>query len=277
MKLTLAISTCPNDTFAFDALLHQKVDTEGLSFDLRLADVEELNQLAASEMFDITKLSYHAYAHVAPSYFILDAGSALGRGNGPVLVSKHKLSADELRRAIVAIPGELTTAAILLRLAFPKVAATPSYLFSDIEDAVLRGEVDAGTLIHEGRFTYQQKGLQLLADLGESWENQSGQAIPLGCIAAKRSLPASVRHAVDRTLKRSIAFALEHPQESASFVRQHAQELEPAVIQKHIELFVNHFTLELGEAGRAAVQTFFSMADEAGIIPPLPKQIFSAA
>ncbi len=274
MKLSLCISTCPNDTFVFDALAHNKIDTEGLTFDLHLADVEELNKLAMSATADITKLSYHAYAYVANDYLILNSGSALGRGNGPLLVSKKKIYPDEVGDIKVAIPGKHTTAAILLQLAFPSVKTTKEYLFSDIESAILDGEVDAGVLIHEGRFTYAKKGLQLIADLGDKWEQHSGQAIPLGCIAVKRSLPAGVQQKVDRILRRSVEFAIKNPQESAAFVRRYAQEMDEEVMSKHISYFVNEATVNLGEAGRAAVQTFFDEACKINAIPPIPEQIF---
>lgn len=276
MKLTLAISTCPNDTFVFDALVHHKIDTEGLTFDLHLADVEELNRLALEASVDITKLSYHAYAYVAKDYFILNAGSALGRGNGPLFVSKKKIYPDEVGDIAVAIPGKHTTAAMLLRLAFPAVKQTKEYLFSDIESAILDNEVDAGVLIHEGRFTYQKKGLQLIADLGEEWERKSNQPIPLGNIAIKRSIPSEIRAKFDRVLRRSVVFALANPKESSEFVKQHAQEMDEDVMQKHIALFVNQSTVDLGEEGKKAVQVFFDAAKEINAIPELPEQIFNS-
>lgn len=275
MKLTLAISTCPNDTFAFDALVHHKVDTEGLTFDLHLADVEELNKLAMESAVAITKLSYHAYAYVAKSYFILSSGSALGRGNGPLLVSKKKIYPDEVGDIAVAIPGKYTTAAMLLQLAFPAVRQTKAYLFSDIESAILDNEVDAGVLIHEGRFTYQKKGLQLIADLGERWESQQKQPIPLGCIAIKRNIPTAIREKFDRVLRRSVEFALANPTESSGFVRQHAQEMDESVMQKHIALFVNQSTVDLGAEGKEAVEAFFNAAKEISAIPQLPEEIFN--
>lgn len=276
MKLTLAISTCPNDTFVFDALVHHKIDTEGLTFDLHLADVEELNKLALESSVDITKLSYHAYAYVANSYLILNAGSALGRGNGPLFVSKKKIYPDEVGDITVAIPGRHTTAAMLMQLAFPTVKQVKEYLFSDIEGAILDNEVDAGVLIHEGRFTYQKKGLQLIADLGERWESRSKQPIPLGSIAIKRSIPAEVRQKFDRVLRRSVEFAIDNPNESSSFVRQYAKEMDEDVIQKHIALFVNQSTVDLGKEGKEAVRVFFSAAREINAIPELPEQLFSS-
>lgn len=274
MRLKLCISTCPNDTFAFDALIHGKVDTEGLAFDVHLADVEELNKLALATEADITKLSYHAYAHVAHSYAILNAGSALGRGNGPLFISKKKVYPDEVGAIKVAIPGKYTTAALLLRLAFPQVKQPAEYLFSDIESAVLDGEMDAGVLIHEGRFVYQRKGLHLIADLGELWEKQSGQPIPLGCIAVKRSLDLELQRTVDRVLRKSVEYAVANPRASANFVKQYAQELDDEVISKHINLFVNQYTINLGDEGKAAVTTFFDAARKINAIPELADQLF---
>ncbi len=276
MKLTLAISTCPNDTFVFDALVHHKIDTEGLTFDLHLADVEELNKLAMETSVDITKLSYHAYAYVAKDYLILNSGSALGRDNGPLFVSKKKIYPDEVGDITVAIPGKHTTAAMLLQLAFPAVKPAKEYLFSDIESAILDNEVDAGILIHEGRFTYQKKGLQLIADLGKRWEDQSKQPIPLGCIAIKRSIPSDIREKFDRVLRRSVEFALNNPEESGKFVQQYAQEMDEDVMRKHIALFVNQSTVDLGEEGKKAVQVFFDAAKEINAIPELPEEIFNS-
>ena len=173
MKLKLSISTCPNDTFMFDAMLHRRIDTEGLDFDLTMADIEQLNAAALAGEPDITKLSYASFPLVADRYRILGSGSALGRGNGPLLVSRHKLYPDELRDARIAIPGEHTTANRLLSLFFPEASDKRVYLFSDIADAVLSDECDAGVLIHEGRFTYRGKGLRLVADLGEEWEKRT--------------------------------------------------------------------------------------------------------
>ncbi|MDR0660612.1 MAG: 1,4-dihydroxy-6-naphthoate synthase [Prevotellaceae bacterium] len=275
MKLTLAISTCPNDTFVFDALVHHKIDTEGLTFDLHLADVEELNKLALEASVDITKLSYHAYAYVAKDYLILSSGGALGRGNGPLFVSKKKIYPDEVGDITVAIPGKRTTAAMLLRLAFPSVKRAREYLFSDIESAILDNEADAGVLIHEGRFTYRKKGLRPIADLGEWWENESNQPIPLGNIAIKRGIPSDVRAKFDRVLRRSVEFALNNPKESSEFVRRYAREMDEDVMRKHIALFVNQSTVDLGDEGRKAVQVFFDAAREINAIPELPEQIFN--
>jgi 1,4-dihydroxy-6-naphthoate synthase len=256
MKLKLCFSTCPNDTFIFDALVHHKIDTEGLIFDVYMADVEELNKLAFSAHSDITKLSINAYSQVSELYAVLNSGSALGRKNGPLLVSKTKIYHDEINDLNIAIPGKNTTAAALLQILFPQVKLLKEYLFSDIESAVLDGEVDAGVLIHEGRFTYKNKGLQLVADLGELWENNTKQPVPLGCIAIKRNIENEIQHKFDRILRKSVEFALKNPHDSLPFVRHHAKEMNEETMQKHINLFVNEFTVSLDTEGKAAIEFF---------------------
>ena len=274
MKLTLGFSTCPNDTFIFDAMIHHKVDTEGLQFDVLLADVEELNRNAFVGNIDITKLSYHAYAYLAESYKLLTSGSALGHKNGPLLISKHKAYEDEVEALKIAIPGKHTTANLLFSIAFPSAKNKTEYLFSDIEEAILSGEVDAGVIIHENRFTYQKKGLKKIVDLGEDWEAKTNCPIPLGGIVIRRTLPREVQQKVNRVLKRSVEFAFENSASSAPFVKEHAQEMDNDVIQKHIELYVNNYTVELGENGENAVRQLFQKAEKAGIIGALPTDIF---
>ena len=256
MKLKLCFSTCPNDTFIFDAAVHHKIDTEGLTFNVHMADVEELNKLAFSAQSDITKLSINAYSQVSEQYVILNSGSALGRKNGPLLVSKTKIYRDEVGDLNIAIPGKHTTAAALLQILFPQIKTLKEYIFSDIESAVLDGEVDAGVLIHEGRFTYKSKGLQLIADLGELWENNTKQPIPLGCIAIKRNIDSEIKRKFDRILRKSVEFALKNHDESLPFVRRYAKEMNEETMQKHINLFVNEFTVNLGEQGKTAIEFF---------------------
>jgi len=253
MKLTLDISTCPNDTFMFDAALHGRIDTEGLSFDLTLADIEQLNDAVIRNEPDITKLSYAVYPLVKENYRILDSGSALGRGNGPLVVSRHKIYTDELHDARVAIPGEHTTANLLLKRLFPCIKSKRSYLFSNIAEAVLDGECDAGVLIHEGRFTYKKKGLLLVADLGEEWEKQTSLPLPLGAIAVSNRVDKDVQQKIERVVRRSVEYALANPAASAAFVKQHAQELSEEITAQHIGLFVNDFSVSLGKEGRRAV------------------------
>jgi 1,4-dihydroxy-6-naphthoate synthase len=272
--MNFSFSPCPNDTFMFDAMVHHKIDTEGLSFTVRLADIEALNHAAFNEEAAITKLSYHAAALVADKYKILPAGSALGYGNGPLLVSKEDLSPEELAGAAVAIPGKYTTAALLLKMAFPQVSCLHEIVFSDIEAAVLSGKVAAGVLIHEGRFTYAAKGLRLIADLGQCWEQRTAQPVPLGCIAVSRKLDAAVQQKIARVVRRSVEFALNCPQESAAFVAQHAQEIDPRITEQHIRLYVTDFAIDLGGRGRTAVAQFFAEALKAGAVDKLPEDPF---
>lgn len=274
MKLSLGFSPCPNDTFIFDAMIHGKIDTEGLEFEVIMADVEALNQRAFAKDLDITKLSYHAFAYLTEHYRLLDAGSALGNNCGPLLIAKRPMTDAAIKNAKIAIPGKYTTANFLLSIAYPEAQHKVETLFSNIEDAVLNGEVDAGLIIHENRFTYQQKGLIKLIDLGEFWETTTGMPIPLGGIVIKRSLPQEVQEKVNRVMQRSVQFAFDHPKSSFDFVRAHAQEMEEAVMYQHIELYVNDYTANLGEKGRAAVQHLFEVAKEKEIIPEVKDRIF---
>jgi len=259
MKLTLAFSPCPNDTFIFDALVNNKIK-HNFDFDIVIADVEELNHLALRGELDITKISYHAYTYVQETYNICEHGSALGRGNGPLLVSKHKIYPDEVPFIKIAIPGKYTTAAFLLKYAFPAIKEPLIYLFSDIEDVVLSNETDAGVLIHEGRFTYHKKGLKLIKDLGTHWEMHTKQPIPLGCIAMKKELPNDVQKVFSAALKDSILFAINNPESPREYIKQFAQEQDEETINQHLNLFVNKYTLQLGDEGHKAIDFFISEA-----------------
>lgn len=274
MRLTLGFSTCPNDTYIFDAMVHGRIDTEGIEFELIISDVEKLNRHAFAAEIDITKISYHAYAYIADSYLLLNSGSALGFKNGPLLISKYKVYPDEINNLKIAIPGKNTTANLLLSIAYPTHKNKKEYLFSDIEDVVLSGEMDAGLIIHENRFTYQQKGLKKVADLGEFWEAKTGMAIPLGGIVVNRKLPIAIQQKVDRIMKRSVEFAFENPKASYPFVKHHAQAMDDAVMQSHVELYVNEFTRELGIDGRKAVETLYREATALGVIPKIREDIF---
>lgn len=272
MKLSLGFSPCPNDTFIFYAMIHGKVDTEGLNFEVHYADVEALNQGAFEQRLDITKLSYHAYAYAMENYALLNAGSALGNNCGPLLIAKQPMSEQEIADAHIAIPGKYTTANLLLGLAYPTAKNKTPFLFSEIEDAVLEGQVDAGLIIHENRFTYQDKGLVKLIDLGEYWEANFKAPIPLGGIVIKRNLPKSVQEKVDRVLRRSVQYAWANPDHSQSYVAEHAQEMDPKVMQQHIDLYVNHFTEDLGKEGTQAIERLFATAREREVFvtPDLP-------
>ena len=274
MKLTLGFSPCPNDTFIFDAMVHGRIDTEGLEFDYFLADVEELNRKAFKGEADITKMSYHAYACAADHYLILDSGSALGWRSGPLLISKDPVDRKDIEKKKIAIPGFYTTANLLLSIAWPSATDKREYLFSDIEEVLLRGEVDLGLIIHETRFTYQKKGLIKIADMGEYWKNLTNLPIPLGTIAISRSVPDKTARKVNRIIRRSIEFAYHDSVPSYDFVTRHAAEMNPDVLNNHIKLFVNDFTLSLGNQGRQAIEKLFSTASSAGVIPQLPERIF---
>ncbi len=274
MQLSLGYSPCPNDTFIFDALAHGKVDTEGLDFQVILDDVEALNRRAQAGEIDVTKLSYHAFAWLTDKFQLLDAGSALGKNCGPLLIARRPMTAAEIRAARIAIPGKMTTANFLLSLAFPDARQKQEILFSKIEDAVLAGEVDAGLIIHENRFTYAQRGLVKLLDLGEFWEGETGLPIPLGGIVVRRDLPEDLKLKINRALRRSVEFAFENPASVMPYVRAHAQAMDEAVMRAHIELYVTPFTVDLGEAGRAAVRRMFQIAREKQITPIFNEKIF---
>ena len=280
MKLTLGFSPCPNDTFIFDALIHHKIDTEGLEFEVFYDDVETLNQKAFRGELDITKLSYHAFAYVVDKYVLLDSGSALGFGVGPLLICKgdaellHSQLTAQHSPLTIGIPGKFTTANFLLGLAFPNATNKQELVFSEIEDAVLSGKIDVGLIIHENRFTYQNKGLKKIIDLGDYWEKQTGCAIPLGGIVANRKLPLDVQHKINRVLRKSVEFAFANPKSGLEFIRSHAQEMSEEVMYKHIELYVNKYSVDLGDEGRKAINLLFDTAREKGIIPEIKEEIF---
>jgi len=280
MKLTLGFSPCPNDTFIFDALIHHKIDTEGLEFEMFFDDVETLNQKAFKGILDVTKLSYHAFAYVVDQYALLDSGSALGFGVGPMLISKNpdisylKAHISDLK---IGIPGKYTTANFLLGLAFPEAKNKKEMIFSGIEDALLNEEIDIGLIIHENRFTYQDKGLHKILDLGDYWEKQTGCAIPLGGIVVNRKLPLDVQLKLNRVLRKSVEFAFANPKSGLDFIRQHSQEMSEEVMYKHIDLYVNKYSIDLGTEGRKAINLLFEKALDKNVIPPITQQIFLTA
>ena len=256
MKLTLGFSPCPNDTFMFDALVHAKVDTEGLEFEVVMEDVEALNQRALNNDLDVTKLSYHAFLHCVQDYALLNSGSALGRDCGPLLIHR-KGNAPLTADSKIAIPGKNTTANLLLSIAFPHLQIKEEMLFYDIEQAVIDGRVEAGLIIHENRFTYQEKGLEKIQDLGAFWETETGLPIPLGGIVVKRDLPLEVQQKLQRVLKRSVQYAFDHPKSAKEYIRCYAQEMDEQVMYEHIKLYVNDFSLDLGVEGKRAVEEVF--------------------
>lgn len=273
-KLTLGFSPCPNDTFMFDALVHGKIDTEGLSFEVVMEDVETLNQRAMNGELDVTKISFAAFTIATDKYVLLDSGCALGNGVGPILISNFQFPISNLAKSNIAIPGIHTTANFLFSFFFPEATNRTEMFFSEIEDAVLSGKVDAGVIIHENRFTYEKKGLNKIADLGELWEQETKQPVPLGGIAVKRNLPAEVQQKLNRMMRRSVEYAMANPESSFEFVKQNAQEMEEEVRRKHIALYVNEYSVNLGEKGRKAMEVFFNKALQAGIINVLPESIF---
>ena len=276
MRLSLGFSPCPNDCFMFDAIVHRRIDLEGLEFDVRMADVEALNRDAFAGGIDATKLSYHAFAWCADRYALLDAGSALGRNCGPLLISKRPISHDEVAAGglRIAIPGRYTTANFLLGLAFSEATDRTELVFSEIEPALLRDEFDAGLIIHENRFTYEARGLRKIIDLGEFWESETGLPLPLGGIVVRRTLPIEVQRAMNRVLRRSVEFAFANREATLPFVRAHAQEMSKEVMFKHIDLYVNDFSVTLGPEGRHAVEQLFERARMTAAIPPMPAEIF---
>jgi len=267
-KLSLGFSPCPNDTFIFHALVHGQQGQACAEFpnfgEAALADVETLNEWALAGRLDVTKLSFHALGHVLEQYVLLMAGSALGRGCGPLLVSREDFSPAVLSRLTIAIPGGYTTAALLLRMYSPVALTTKVMRFDEIMPAIAAGEVDAGVIIHESRFTFQDHGLLLLQDLGVWWEQETGFPIPLGGIAAKRSLGKENIQAIDRCLRASVSSAFANPEASMPYIRKHAQELDDKVIKDHIGLYVNPFSLDLGEEGVAAVREFLERGRQLG-------------
>jgi len=260
----------------FDAIVHRRIGLDGLTFAPHLADIEALNQAALAGTADVTKISYYAYGHCRRDYALLDAGSALGRNCGPLLISARPITIDDVRRGglRVAIPGVHTTANFLLGVAFPEVTDRTAIVFADIEQALLDGRFDAGVIIHENRFTYEAKGLRRIADLGELWERETGAPIPLGAIAIRRSLPDDVKQRINRLVRRSVEYAFAHRHASLPYVREHAQEMDESVMYKHIDLYVNDYSVDLGEEGRRAVTTLFDKALALQLVPPSSEPLF---
>ena len=257
MKLTFAFSPCPNDTFMFEPLVNSRIDLQGFEFTYILDDVENLNKSAIKGVHDITKLSFNAYTRLSDIYQLLTSGSALGNNCGPLLISKTHLGNLPIEKLKIAVPGFNTTAYLLLKYAFPNLENVQECLFSEIENAVASGEVDAGVIIHENRFTYTKKGLHKIIDLGEYWEIKTKSPIPLGGIAVKRSLPEEVKLKLNDILFQSIKFAFENPTSGIDFIKSNAQEMDEDVMFSHINLYVNDFSKDLGEEGKNAINVLF--------------------
>ena len=274
--LKLAFSSCPNDTFMFNGIVNGNIPLPW-GFDLKIGDIAELNRWALNRETDITKLSCFTYFQLADDYVMLRSGAALGRGCGPLVISKRSLNADELKNCRVAVPGLNTTAFLLFKSRFPDCREPVPMLFSDIEQAILDKKVDAGVIIHETRFTYRKRGLKKIVDLGEWWEKTTGHPIPLGCIAVKRELADKIGIPFDAALRKSVELAFRDRENALPFIRKYAKELEQSVIDAHIDLYVNQYSLDIGPEGRAAVHFLFEKAVETGTISSLRHDIFLPA
>jgi 1,4-dihydroxy-6-naphthoate synthase len=273
--ITLGYSPCPNDTFIFYALVHGRIETGGLTFHEVLEDVETLNQIARQTRLDVTKVSFHAFAHLRDAYCLLRSGGALGRGCGPLVVARDAYDMKDLRGRTIAIPGELTTAFLILQIFDPALKEHVRIMpFHRIIDAVKQGETDAGLIIHESRFTYQREGLRQVADLGAWWEQETRLPLPLGCIIARRSLGGVLVQQADALIRESVAYAFSNRQETKEYIRSHSQELEDSVIDRHIQLYVNDYSRDIGEDGMHAVQELFRRAAALGIVPPSSHPLF---
>jgi len=285
-KITIGFSPCPNDTFMFCALINGMIDCEGLQFEPVIEDVETLNQKALKDELDVTKLSVGVYAQVAKKYVILNSGSALGKNCGPLLISKKdyllipvvpffdETPSGQLAKMKIAIPGKYTTANLLFSIFFPDAKNKTEMIFSQIEDAVLNETVDMGLIIHESRFTYQQKGLNEVADMGELWKKQTKSPLPLGCIAAKRKSDKPLQKKIDALIHKSIQYAFDKPENVMDYVRAHSQEMDDKVLQQHIDLYVNDFSLTLGAKGKKAIKLLLRKGNAAGLLPEIPDDIF---
>ncbi len=273
--LSLGYSPCPNDTFIFCRLV-EEANKQQEPFFARpcLEDVETLNLWAFDRKLDVTKLSFHAAAHLLDSYCILSSGSALGRGCGPLMISRKEMSLTELAGKKIAIPGKYTTAALLFQMYSPQSRNLIEMRFEQIIEAVATGEVDAGVIIHESRFTYHQFGLICLQDLGQWWEESFDVPIPLGCIVARKSLGPTLIDEADRRIRTSLQWARANPGACYPYIKSYAQETEDTVIDQHIDLYVNEFSVDLGEEGREAVQTFFDQGRQRGVLPPFNGTVF---
>jgi 1,4-dihydroxy-6-naphthoate synthase len=272
--LSLGYSPCPNDTFIFYALVHKKIPMEGLSFAERLEDVETLNKLASDNELDITKISFHAFAHLRDHYALLRSGGALGKGCGPLVVAREGLAGIDLRRQRIAIPGRLTTAFLLLRLYDPKIENVVVMPFDQIMQSVQQGDADIGLIIHESRFTYQHFGLRKILDLGDWWEQSTGHPIPLGGIIMRRSFYKELSQMMEEKIRQSIRYAQTHPEEHRDYIRRHAAEMEESVTCQHIDLYVNEYSLDIGTAGEQAIRFLFAEAEKKGIVPRFRHDIF---
>lgn len=278
--ISLAYSPCPNDTYIFHGLAHNLVNTDNIEFNITLADVESLNQSAANKEFDVTKLSFAAFGALRDKYALLKTGAALGRGCGPLVISMPKKNLSKLSNPVIAIPGLGTTAYLLFRFylkdlypdLIPEIIPMP---FEKVMPAVIKGEVDFGIIIHEGRFVYEKSGLDCLVDLGQWWEDKTALPIPLGCIAIKRDIDNVTASKIENLIAKSIEYAAKNPMAGTEYIKKHARELADNVINEHINLYVNDFSKNLGKQGQNAVEFFFKKAEDTGLIPKSSKSLFA--
>ncbi len=277
-NLSFGFSPCPNDTFILDALIHNKIDTRGYQFDWIIEDVEYLNRKAIAGDITISKMSFAAYAQLTDQYQLIPYGSALGKGCGPLLISKNEINdINQINKSSVAIPGKHTTANMLLTLAYPEInmGNKKEMLFSDVEDAVLSGQTDLGLIIHENRFTYKDKGLFKVRDLGDFWEESTGYSIPLGGFAIKREIDAQIKKDISELIKESVAYAFKFPESSQDFIKEHAQEMDSEVINSHIKLYVNEFSIDLGSHGKASIAYLLESAVKSGLTDKIFSPLFT--
>ena len=273
-KIKLAYSTCPNDTFIFYALAHNLIDCRGLKFEIELADVETLNQKAKAGVYDISKLSFAAIGHLIEKYALLRSGAALGRGCGPLLVAKPGFDVEQLPSKKIAVPGMWTTACMLLGLYLSIKPNSVPMPFEQIMPAVQRDEYECGVIIHEGRFTYEEYGLVSIVDLGEWWEEKTSLPVPLGGIAVRRDITSMVTRKIEHSIQSSVEYSFNHRNEADNYIKKYAQEMSSEVIRRHIDLYVNDFTLNLGKEGEEAVNTLFRMARNSKILPESKSPLF---
>ena len=273
MRLTIGFSPCPNDTFIFDALINKKIDTEGFEFDAILEDVQTLNKWALDNKLMITKLSYGVLPLVLDNYILLNSGSALGKGVGPLLISNKEEEIMNVGSTAIAIPGEHTTAHLLFSLAYPDANNKIFLRYDEIENFVLENK-GLGVIIHENRFTYRQKGLFKITDLGDYWEKITGNPIPLGGIVVKRNIDAAIQQKIDRLIKKSIEYAFSNYPELNDYIRDHSQEMSEEVMRKHINLYVNEYSLNLGDIGKNAVRKMIDVYNNTNQLTIRPENIF---
>jgi 1,4-dihydroxy-6-naphthoate synthase len=273
-KISIGISSCPNDTFAFAAIFNKLIDTKNYEFNFHISDIEQLNKKAFNSEFDVTKISFFTYAQISKNYQILNSGNAIGNNNGPLLVGKRKIYKDEINDLKIAIPGKNTTANLLLSTLFPNANKKTEYLFSEIEDVILSNEMDAGLIIHENRFTYHEKNLLKIVDLGEEWQNLTKMMIPLGGIIIKRTFDEKTKNEIDTIIKNSIEFAFKNWNLVYKFIKQYAQNLDDEVIKKHIDLYVNKHTIDLGIEGKNSINFLLNQVEKLELCEKIEKPVF---